>query len=73
MNLVKKTIFFWLLIIAGAGIAIAQTQEFKRNIEPRTFVPKGQWIVGSSVSYSEHNEQNYQFLIVDGFNSDGYV
>ena len=73
MNLVKKTIFFWLLIIAGAGMAIAQTQEFKRNIEPRTFVPKGQWIVGSSVSYSEHNEQNYQFLIVDGFNSDGYM
>ena len=50
-----------------------QAQEFKRNIEPRTFVPKGQWIVGSSVSYSEHNEQNYQFLIVDGFNSDGYT
>lgn len=73
MNLVKKIIFFLLLIIAGAGITIAQTQEFKRNIEARTFVPKGQWIVGSSVSYSEHNEQNYQFLIVDGFNSDGYM
>ena len=49
MNLVKKIIFFLLLIIAGAGITIAQTQEFKRNIEARTFVPKGQWIVGSSV------------------------
>lgn len=52
---------------------IAQAQEFKRNIESRVFVPKGQWIVGSSVSYSEHNEQNYQFLVVDGFNSDGYT
>ena len=51
----------------------AQAQEFKRNIEARTFVPKGQWIVGSSVSYSEHNEQNYQFLVIDGFNSDGYT
>lgn len=48
-------------------------QEFKRNIELKTFVPKGQWIVGSSVSYSEHNEQNYQFLIIDGLNSDGYT
>ncbi|GLL55659.1 hypothetical protein [Bacteroides finegoldii] len=72
MNLVKKTVFFLLLII-GMGMVTAQAQEFKRNIEPRTFVPKGQWIVGSSVSYSEHNEQNYQFLIVDGFNSDGYT
>lgn len=52
---------------------VAQAQEFKRNIESRVFVPKGQWIVGSSVSYSEHNEQNYQFLAVDGFNSDGYT
>lgn len=51
----------------------AHAQEFKRNIEPRTFVPKGQWIVGSSVSFSEHNEQNYQFLVIDGFNSDGYT
>lgn len=52
---------------------VAQAQEFKRNIESRVFVPKGQWIVGSSVSFSEHNEQNYQFLVVDGFNSDGYT
>lgn len=54
------------------GVTV-QAQEFKRNIESHTFVPKGQWIVGSSVSYSEHNEQNYQFLVVDGFNSDGYT
>lgn len=52
---------------------VTQAQEFKRNIESRVFVPKGQWIAGSSISYSEHNEQNYQFLIVDGFNSDGYT
>ncbi len=51
----------------------SQAQEFKRNIESHTFVPKGQWVVESSVSYSEHNEQNYQFLVIDGFNSDGYT
>ena len=51
----------------------SQAQEFKRNIESHTFVPKGQWVVGSSVSYSEHNEQNYQFLVIEGFNSDGYT
>ncbi len=48
-------------------------QEFKRDIEMSTFVPKGQWIVGSSVSYSEHNEKNFQFTIIDGINSDGYT
>ena len=59
-----------MLIIWGMT---SQAQEFKRNIESHTFVPKGQWVVGSSVSYSEHNEQNYQFLVIDGFNSDGYT
>ena len=65
----KKGLLF-LLIIWGMT---SQAQEFKRNIESHTFVPKGQWVVGSSVSYSEHNEQNYQFLVIDGFNSDGYT
>lgn len=64
-----KKILLFLLLVWGAT---TQAQEFKRNIESRVFIPKGQWIVGSSVSYSEHNEQNYQFLIIDGFNSDGY-
>jgi hypothetical protein len=66
---VKKGLLF-LLFIWGMT---SQAQEFKRNIESHTFVPKGQWVVGSSVSYSEHNEQNYQFLVIDGFNSDGYT
>ena len=49
-----------------------QAQEGKKKIADNVFVPKGQWIVGSSVSYSEHTEENYQFLIIDKFNSDGY-
>ncbi len=66
----KKTVF---LILALTLFLSVRAQEFKRDIELKTFVPKGQWIVGSSVSYSEHNEQNYQFLIVEGLNSDGYT
>ena len=48
-------------------------QEGKRKIADNVFVPKGQWIVGTSVSYSEHTEENYQFLVIDKFNSDGYT
>ena len=59
-----------LAAIAGGKV---QAQEFKRQIEQSTFVPKGQWIAGSSISYSEHTEDNYQFLIIDGFKSDGYT
>lgn len=69
--MVKKIVFL-LILALGVCTAYAQEQEFKRKIELTTFVPKGQWIVGSSVSYSEHNQKNYQFLIIDGLNADGY-
>lgn len=68
----QKTIIIVLVLIAVV-CGKAKAQEFKRHIEQSTFVPKGQWIVGSSISYSEHTENNYQFLIIDGFNSDGYT
>ena len=42
------------------------------NHEMMLATSKGQWIAGSSISYSEHTEDNYQFLIIDGFKSDGY-
>lgn len=67
----KKIAF--ILFLALLGTLSTQAQEFKRDIKLGTFIPKGQWIVGSSVSYSEHNEKNYQFLVMDGFNSDGYT
>lgn len=37
------------------------------------FVPKGQWIVGTSVSYSTHANDTYKFLIIEGINSNGYT
>lgn len=67
----KKITF--ILFLALLGTLSTQAQEFKRDIKLGTFIPKGQWIVGSSVSYSEHNEKNYQFLVMDGLNSDGYT
>ena len=70
--MVKKILFF-LILLLSVHLLHAQEQEFKRKIELTTFVPKGQWILGSSVSYSEHNEKNYQFLIVDNINADGYT
>lgn len=49
-----------------------QAQHKQKDIPNKVFVPKGQWIVGSSVSYSEHTEKNYDFLVVEGINADGY-
>lgn len=55
------------------GAATARSQEtFKRGLEQISFVPKGQWITGVSVNYSQTNQSNYQFLIVEGINGDTY-
>ena len=36
------------------------------------FVPKGQWVFGGSISYSTHSNNNYNFLIVENIQSNGY-
>ena len=36
------------------------------------FVPKGQWVFGGSVSYSTHTNNNYNFLIIEDIQSNGY-
>lgn len=65
-----KLIFLFFVLVLPLG---GSAQEFARKIEQRTFVPKGQWILGSSFSYSEYTDDNYTFLIVEGINTDGYT
>lgn len=62
-----------LCIICLACTALGgYAQDTQKKLPSKVFVPKGQWIVGSSVSYSEHTENNYDFLVVEKINSDGY-
>lgn len=71
------------MFLAGATSATAQSTEAisdtmtvasapSRGLKQHTFVPKGQWIVGGSISYSQQSEKNYQFLVVEGINGQGY-
>lgn len=62
-----------LCIICLACTALGgYAQDTQKKLPSKVFVSKGQWIVGSSVSYSEHTENNYDFLVVEKINSDGY-
>ena len=45
---------------------------FKREMESVEFVPKGQWIIGLSVSYTQSNQDKYQFLILEGISGNTY-
>lgn len=37
------------------------------------FVPRGQWIFGGTASYSTHSNDSYNFLVIEGIESDGYT
>ncbi len=60
-----------LALLAGWVPASAQV-EFKRGLERISFIPKGQWITGVSVGFSQSDQGNYQFLIVENLTGDSY-
>ena len=59
----KRYILAMLLVLCAVTGAMAQ-ERFSRHIDSHTFVPKGQWVTGVSVSYSQSSNDNYQFFIV---------
>ncbi len=50
----------------------ATAQRFDRGITQITFIPKGQWITGCNVSYSQHTNDNYKFIVIEGWDGEGY-
>lgn len=52
---------------------VSAQEPFKRNLEQISFIPKGQWITGVSVSYSQSSQDNYQFLVIENINGDAYT
>lgn len=63
-----------LTVLLSSVLVTAQAQKpFSRDIEQHTFIPKGQWITGVSVSYSMSNQDNYQFLVFENINGDTYT
>lgn len=62
----------FLSVFAFAAFSAAAQQEFKRKLEQVAFVPKGAWIPGVSVSYSQSDQNKYQFLIFENLNGDTY-
>lgn len=51
---------------------IGAQEKFERGLQQISFIPKGQWITGVSVNYTQDNQDNYQFLIVENISGDAY-
>ena len=59
--------------IEAVSATTPELKQFQREIAHRTFIPKGQWITGVSVSYAQSSQDKYQFLIVENLNGDSYT
>ncbi len=60
-------------IIAVSGVLPSSGQvAFNRGLEQISFIPKGQWITGVNVSYSQTSMDNYKFLIIENLGGDTY-
>lgn len=72
----KSRKLFLLLVFAigllHGSMALKGQEQFKRGLEQISFVPKGQWITGISVNYTQSDQSNYQFLIFEDINGDTY-
>lgn len=72
-TIVKKILAILVLAVISAGSGASAQVEFKRGLEQISFIPKGQWITGVSVSFSQSNQDNYQFFIVEDMSGDAYT
>lgn len=52
---------------------IKAQEQFSRDLEGISFIPKGQWISGISVNYSQSNQDNYNFLVIEKWRGDSYT
>lgn len=66
-----KHILLGLLLLVTLH-SFAERPKFDRGIRSAVFVPKGQWISGLSISYTEQDYDNYKFLVLDGLTGEGY-
>lgn len=71
LRCVKQILISLLMLIATVPQMYAQKQ-FERKLESVSFVPKGQWITGLSVSYTQTDLDKYQFFIVEDMTGDTY-
>lgn len=71
MNNIKHIVLLMIFVLSGALASVAQ-EKFSRNLETVDFVPKGQWITGVSMNYTQSNQDNYQFLVIEVLDGDVY-
>ncbi len=50
----------------------AEIEVYEREPESVVFVPKGQWVAGVGINYTQSNQNKYQFFVLEGVSGDTY-
>ncbi len=71
----RRVAFYMLLAALFVSMpAMAKKNRYDRGIVMKTFIPKGQWMVGASFSYHEQVNENFEFLsVLKDINGEGYT
>lgn len=72
MTKFSRIMTLFLVALGSAALPLKAQEVFKRDLEQVSFIPKGQWITGVSVGYSQSNQDNYQFFIFEKVHGDTY-
>lgn len=72
---ILKILFILTMTLATIPASRSEELENFELEEPESpvFVPKGQWVTGVSVSYTQTHQNDYQFLIVENMKGDTYT
>ena len=68
----KGYIFVFVFFVCLATAAQAQLK-FDREIQTGLFVPKGAWLVGTTLSYTELRSTDFKLLVLKDLNGDSYT
>ena len=70
----RKITSLLLLLLCTVTVLSARENKYDRGIVMKTFIPKGQWMVGATFSYSEHVDDNFEFMsLLKDIDSEGYT
>ena len=69
----RRYIIIFTLLFLGAFRTEAQYYDRGYEVVPSSpFLKKGTWMTGGTARYSQHMNNDYNFLVINGINSTGY-
>lgn len=67
-------VYLFILAFFICFVAPVQAQlKFDREIKTGLFVPKGAWLVGTTLSYTEMSSSDFKLLVLKDMSGDGYT